>query len=499
MSQAGQAQNFHEEGVRALEEARGSLSDALGRMSTADKELRKGNLTPEAAAVWQEKFDTAYADSERLKKLAAGLTTSTSLAATQLGARRPTPAYRRPMGEGAAAGQTWSDQNLGADGEPLEELGDDAATFEEAERRVLSSRDVAGPADPRATRFFTQRARVMLNKAFRSRGFHSLSRKEAEFLTASRVDQLMSPYIDRDGGMITAEEMRNEVISHIRDLTYIRGRAYKIATQAASVAFPSMKLDVRLTGTRAGRGTGEAPVRLRDIFGKTRFIPSGEGRIVLVPEELLQDATYDIVGFIAREIAKNDLEMEEELFLAGSGSGEPLGILTALQKLKAAGYPEIGFAHSGSSNGDFTAEDIRIFRYNLKAKYRVGGPNDGPSWLGPRAFIRRVALFRTEPGGAHTGDFLFQSGLSAGDPNTLAGDIFLESEFITDAITTGTAGDPMVLYGNLGYYWIVDRSSLDVKVLGELYQETDEIGYKYSKRFDAAPVRPDAFIYMERK
>jgi HK97 family phage major capsid protein len=493
MSQAAQAKNLHEDGVQRFEEARRNLADAIGRTSLASTELAKGNLTPEASAVWREKFDTAYDESDRLMKLASLLEKDLKLG--QPKAKKP-PVYRRQMEAGAA-----DPDELSADGEGDEELGE-ATTFEEAEARVLSRRSVMQQGDVRLGRLFTLRERSQLNKVFRGRnGFQALSAKQLEHLSRDRSEQLMSPYIDRDGGTITGEEIRNEVLTHVRDQTHIRSRAFVISTTSASVAFPSLRIpNVQLKPTRAGEGNGEGHgITLRDIFGKLRFVPSGSSRIVRMPEELLDDATFDIVGFIAREIGLNDLEGEEAKFLTGSGSSEPLGILTALAKLKAAGYPELSFPHTGSGAANFTPEDIRVFRYYLKSKYRGGGTNAGPVWMGPRAFIRAVTVMRTNEGGAGTGTFLFQNALSAGDPATLAGDVFLESEFFPDKVTSGTAGDPMVLYGNLSYYWIVDRSSLELKVLPELYAETDEVGYKFSKRFDAAPVRPDPFVMMERK
>ncbi|HAX82100.1 MAG TPA: phage major capsid protein, partial [Actinobacteria bacterium] len=208
-------------------------------------------------------------------------------------------------------------------------------------------------------------------------------------------------------------------------------------------------------------------------------------------EELLADATFDVVGFLATEVAENDTEAEELLFLTGSGSGEPLGILTHLTRLIAEGYTDLAAPVAAAAT--VTANDVRLFPLTLPIKYRKDG-----SWLFNRAFLRKVAALRTEEGGAGTGEFMFQRSLALGLPNTLDGYAAVESEFYPDNVTAGAQGDPLATFGSLRHYWIVDRAQLTVRLLGELYAETDEVGYKFHKRFDAAPVRAGAFRNMTR-
>ena len=463
---------IYEAGVQSFEEARRALPDALGRMSEASKELAKGNITQEARAEWRGKFDAAYDELKAGKARAEALKSGTEALGAAL-----EPVHRHPVTEPVVLG---ADEAIGGD-RPARG-GDDVQRF-------------AG--DPRERIVLSGRARALLNRTLaggrrNGGGFAALSREDREFLSGPRKEALMSPYVDSDGGMVTAEEFRNEVIRHQRDMVYIRSRARVIPTTAASVTFPTMKIDLRLAKTRAGIGNGQTPTILSKVFGKTRFTPSGESRIVKVPEELLEDATFDVIGFISQEIAQNDLESEEEKFLTGSGAGEPLGILTALERLKDNGFTGLTYPIAGATTA-MTPEEVKLFPYQLKKKYRQGAV-----WMSCRAFIQAVSIMRDGAGGAGTGQFLFKAGLESGDSDQIVGYDFLESEFFPDVFASGADQDKMALFGNLQYYWIIDRKSLDLRVLPELYTETDEVGYKYTKRFDAAPVRPDAFVAMER-
>lgn len=504
MSQQAQANGLHERGVRLFEEARRGLDDALGRMSTASEKLRDGDLTPEAKAVWREKFDAAHTEATELKTRAKRLNLlSDGLGDFERSADQP--AYLHPNDVGAEGDQPTGDP-------------DDQATRLAGTRRVgardgedspdfgmqLGAGD-RGPTSPQQRIMLNRRARVLLNRIMRGEQFNGgcryrdLSKRDQDFLSRQRPEMLMSPYVERDGGMITAEEVRNEVIGHLRDALYIRSRARTISTTASSVSFPTAKIALKLKKTRAGRGTGEAPTVLRKVFGKTHFVPSGSSETVLVPEELIDDQTFDVVAFISEQIALNDQETEEEGFINGSGNGEPLGILPALQRLEAAGFGGLGFDHSGSG-ANFSARDLKRFPYKLRKIFRAGGGIRGAAWTANKTWLENVSIMRTEAGGAgtDTGDFLFRQGTETGDPDSVVGFPFLESEFFPDNVTTGNTGDPLALFGNWSYYWIVDRKSLEIRVLAELYSKTDEVGYKYTKRYDGAPVRAEAFVYMKR-
>ncbi len=328
-----------------------------------------------------------------------------------------------------------------------------------------------------------------------------LANKEAmEVLHAPRRDHLLNPYVDRDGGWVTAEEFSNEMIK-LRELTVgISSRVRTIATTASQVHFPTAQV---VFNFEKRERTGQAPVttlRLTKVFGRTTFMPHGRDIILKVPEELVEDVTFDLISFLGGEANRISNEEDELLIISGSGSGEALGYLTGLVKLFNKGATGVGIDPGTDGIPTFFGSDINVEFIQAFDTFIVpSSALTNAVWTGPRVFERRVRLFRTRPGGDESGDFLFKRALEAGAPNTLNSFPFLRSEFFPDKFTSGVEGDPLFHFGDLNDYWWVRRQGLRVRVLDQLYAETSEVGFKYDKRQDGSLVRADGNIYARRQ
>jgi HK97 family phage major capsid protein len=491
MSQQAQAEGLHQEGIQRFEEAR----TALEKLHTQNK---AGELSDEALTAEETRIHGLMKDGEALRARAADLNTI-DRGVAELNELARTPRYVRPMDDGASS--------EGAEAEPGEalapqirpiDLGAHVARMGMSETQLSNACRLAG-VGPTQFRYLAGRERTLMNRYLggKKRG-QQLTAEELSSMThpARRPEQLnINPYIDPDGGAIVAQEIRNEIIGHIRDERHIRGRARVIPTTAASVAFPNFKMKVSLKQTKAHKGKvdASAPRSIRDIIGKTEFVPAGKGEMIQIPEQLVEDMTMDLVGFITEEIALQAFDDEEGQFLTGSGVNEPFGVLPALT------LGGIGTPHTGASAALFKPEDLKTLPFKIRAAFRSSGV-----WMAFRSFYEDVTVMRSDSGaGAGTGNFLFQPGLRAGDPPTLIGFAALESEFFPDHIDgTGgvsqTAGDPMVLFGDWRQYWIVERLGLEIRVLDQLYAETEQIGYRFRKRLDAAPVRLESWTTLDR-
>ena len=328
-----------------------------------------------------------------------------------------------------------------------------------------------------------------------------LSNKEAmKALHEPRREHLLNPYVDRDGGYVTAEEFSNEMIK-LRELTVgISSRVRTITTTASQVHFPTAQV---VFNFEKREHTGQAPVttlRLTKVFGRTTFHPHGRDIILKVPEELVEDVTFDLINFLGGEANRISNEEDELLIISGSGSGEALGYLTGLVRLFDKGATGVGIDPGTDGiptffEGDINVEFIQAFDTFIVPSSAL----TNAVWTGPRVFERRVRLFRTRPGGDESGDFLFKRALEAGAPNTLNSFPFLRSEFFPDNFTTGSVGDPLFHFGDLNDYWWIRRQGLRVRVLDQLYAETSEVGFKYDKREDGSLVRADGNIYARRQ
>ena len=314
----------------------------------------------------------------------------------------------------------------------------------------------------------------------------------------------MNAYVDRDGGYVTAEELRNEMITLRQKAVGLLSRVRPIVTNAMKVSFPTSAVVFDFAKRdRSGQDT-ITPVRLTDVFGRTQFMPAGRDVILKVPRELVEDPYFDLIPFLAEEANRVSNEEDEILVIRGSGSGEPLGYVNALVKLYDAlpaasqNGQNVGIDPEGDvptfSGGSFNEAFIQVFDTYLMANARTNAV-----WTGPRVFERKVRLFRTKPGGDDTGDFMFKRALEAGAPNSLNGYPILISEFWEDKITSGSTGDPMFHFGDLRDYWWVTKQGLRLMVLDQLYAESREIGYQYDKAQDGSLVRGDGNIYARRQ
>lgn len=297
-------------------------------------------------------------------------------------------------------------------------------------------------------------------------------------------ERALDPYKDLDGGWALSHEMSREVIRQIRNEVYIMQRARVIPTSSASISFPVFKF--RGHGQDKHRALKDYATKdIRDILGKKTFSPNEFGDIVKVPEQLFADADYPIFEHLSQEIAADGGEQKENSFLNGTGKNEPLGVL----QTPIPNYPTAGVA--------LVADDVKGFPYKLVKSRRKNA-----AWMMNRTALEMISKFRNDSGsGPGTGNYLFQQGLKDTDPDTLIGYPIMESEFFPDGIASGAAsGTAIALFGDwfMGY-WIVMRLALVIRRLDELYAEQGLIGFRYTERYDAAPVRLDCFAVLTKK
>jgi len=298
----------------------------------------------------------------------------------------------------------------------------------------------------------------------------------------------LSPLTDPEGGMLLTDEYRTEIIRKLRNAVHIRQRARVITTAAAQVSFPTFDpQDSQTTLPQAQPNAAIGAANLTNIFGKVTFTPHKRATIVQIPLELIEDAAVDVTSLITDFFGSIRLpEIEEVDFISGTGVNQPVGLITAM---KSKGLPTLAIAGATTA---MVPEDIVKTVYGIREVYRRGA-----SFLLHRLVIQAVRLFRTNIGGAGTGSFMFQPSVQAGEPATLFGYPILESEFFTNPYA-GAAGDAMMMFGDLSYYWIVDRIDMMLQRLNELYAANDQVGFRLRVRYDGAPVLAEPFLFLTR-
>jgi HK97 family phage major capsid protein len=131
-------------------------------------------------------------------------------------------------------------------------------------------------------------------------------------------------------------------------------------------------------------------------------------------QAMLDDAAFDVEGWLASEISAEFAKAEGTAFVSGSGTNRPRGFLTGTPVLtgdatRAFGvlqYVPTGAAGAFATNPQDKLVDLV---HTLRAPYRQGAV-----WVMNSATLAVIRKFKTTDGA-----FLFQPGLVAGQPNTL--------------------------------------------------------------------------------
>ena len=287
--------------------------------------------------------------------------------------------------------------------------------------------------------------------------------------------------VDTQGGFTCSPEMSTTILTRLRNRVSIRSNATVVSTMKREFQIPTFDIDMDVNDVDENEEIPEQGSE--DAFGKIELVPSKRGVIAKFSEELLEDSDVNVESMIVENVSKRLAEREEQLFLTGSGSKQPLGVLKA-------GFPTVNIAGVGSS---ISPEDVIDHPYNVVEIYRAKG-----RWMANRQFIRKARKFRDASGGAGTGLFLWAPGLVPGQPPSLAGFPIDESEFFPDNVAAGATGDPLAWFGDWSQFWICDRTLLTVKRLEERYADKDQIGLRFRARMDASPTDGNAASLMGR-
>jgi HK97 family phage major capsid protein len=328
-----------------------------------------------------------------------------------------------------------------------------------------------------------EEAKARYNEVFRKALHQTKDRRLHEFLSPEERKTLSS-LVAIDGGLAISEDMRTQMIKKLDDRVFVRGYATVITTNKAQVGFPGWDYDEEGFDSTLEGETG-TPISITDILGKSVFTPHKDALIFKVPEELIEDADFDITRLLVDHFISRMAMRQERKFLTGNGVAEPYGILTA---------PITGVDVIGTTTV-IAPEDVVGLPYEIRAVYRANG-----SYMMHRKAVKAIRLLRTNEQGAGTGAMLWQPSFQAGQPATLNGYPLAESEFFPDAYASGGAdGDPLMLFGDWSHYWIVDRKTLSISALLEKYIDAGQIGQRLVARYDGAPIMLEPFVRLNRK
>ena len=295
----------------------------------------------------------------------------------------------------------------------------------------------------------------------------NLDRRSPEVRDALQVGTLS------EGGYTVPDEFEHQLIQGLEEENIMRGLVHKITTSSGDRKIPL----VTSKGAASWIEEEAAIPESDDAFGQITLGAHKVGCMIRISEELLHDSAFDMAAYIASEFTRRVGAAEEEAILAGTGTHKPTGLLH--DTLGA----ELGV--TAASSVAITADELIDLQHSLKSGYRRKG-----LWIMNDATLKLLRKLKDGQG-----NFIWQLGLLAGQPDTLLNQKVLVSNYMP----LPTAGNKAILYGDFSYYWLADREGRSLQRLNELYAVNDQVGFKITQRVDGRLILREAVKCLQMK
>jgi HK97 family phage major capsid protein len=214
-------------------------------------------------------------------------------------------------------------------------------------------------------------------------------------------------------------------------------------------------------------------------YGKLAMHAHKCGGTVLISDELLQDSSENMEAEINETAGLAFGELESVGFATGDGVGKPLGLFVP----DAVAGVTIGSVTAASATAVTSDELIDVF-HSITEPYRRNA-----AWVMRDSTVKLVRKLKN----AVTGDYMWQPGLQAGQPDLL----LAKPVVVHKDAPAATASSKSIIFGNLKAYRIRDRLGISVKALNEAYAEQGQVGFRFTKRTDGKLCDAKAVAYLK--
>jgi len=301
----------------------------------------------------------------------------------------------------------------------------------------------------------------------KAKAFDAYLRKGRERITPDEVKALATDS-DSDGGYLVNPTVNSQIIGLITEMSPIR--SYADVQTISGDRYIQPRQDSQLaadwTGERTSLSEDTTPT-----FGMIEIPLRNMYAYPAAYQQMLDDAGFDVEGFLAREAATAFAILEGESFINGDTVLEPEGILTNTDVL--ANYVYTGSAAAITADGIFKA------LYGIKDVYA-----NGANWFMKRATILQVALLKDGEGRS-----LFQLDPVDGKIATLLGHSIVPT---ADMPTMATNTYP-IMFANLRMgYKIVHKPT--TTVLRDPYSSKPKILFYFTKRTGGGVIKAEAIV-----
>jgi len=361
---------------------------------------------------------------------------------------------------------------------------DIAARQEAADRALGALRSEIEEVKSRIDRAAVRAARPMLGGAPATgtelKGFVD------GYLRAGREAELKSMTISSaaDGGFAVPTELDQKIAEKLIAISPIRQIAQVVQTSTSDYR----KL-VSLGGTVSG-WVSESSARPGTSSPQFAEIIPPHGELYANPsasQQMLDDAMFDLEGWLSSEIAREFARAEGAAFVNGTGSNQPLGFLGAPLANTPDGTRPFGtlqYIASGDANAFDSTPDIHLIDMVMSLK---PGHRQGAVWVMNASTLAVVRKLKDGDGA-----FLWQASLSGGEPDRLLGYPIVEAADMPNAAPGATP----IAFGNFkNGYIITERQG--TRILRDPYSNKPFVNFYATKRIGGQVLDSDAIKVMK--
>lgn len=275
---------------------------------------------------------------------------------------------------------------------------------------------------------------------------------------------------DTLGGYFALPEIvTGELIKAVTLVSPLRALANVRTTSANSV-----KLPVRTSPTAAAwtTETGTRTQSTNPQFGMKDISTHEMYALMLMSRQLLEDSAFDFEAEMRDEFSTQFAKLEGAAFINGDGNGKPFGILA----------DPIMTASNFTANGGATlanADGIITLVHDLKSAYAPDA----------RLIFNRKTLGVIRKIKDSQNRYIWEPGLPNGNPPTIVDVPYTEMPDMPDIASNAF---PIAIGAWKRAYTVVDRTTVSVQRLEELYATSAQIGLLAYKRVGGQVVLSEA-------
>jgi HK97 family phage major capsid protein len=289
----------------------------------------------------------------------------------------------------------------------------------------------------------------------------------------------MTAAVGADGGFAVPQEIDAMIARRILEISPIRAVANVVRTGTSGFR--------RLisTGGTASGWVSEAGARPETASPKLAEIIPPMGELYANPsatQAMLDDAAFDLEGWLANEIATEFARAEGAAFINGTGTNQPMGFLSVTASATgdaARAFGTLQFIASGNATGLGATPETKLIDLvcQLKAPLRQGAV-----WVMNSGTLAAVRKLKTADGA-----FLWQPGLVDGQPDRLLGYAVIEAEDMPDV----AANQYPIAFGNFkAGYLITERRQ--TTILRDPYTNKPYVQFYATRRVGGQVMDSDA-------